>query len=124
MDRNQRQSRAEKRMLGRNIVHPEKNVQPRGEYTRGSYGGKGGQITWRAGAQYTGNRGGNSTNRGGYQSGPWRDPNAMDVDKGTGGDRKCYHCEKFSHMARNCWDRGKARVVETLQELAKENGGQ
>jgi len=69
LDRNQRQSRAKKRMLGRNTVHPEENVQPREEYSRGSYGGRGGQITWRAGAQYIGNRGENSTNRGGYQLG-------------------------------------------------------
>jgi len=42
LDRNQRQSRAEERMLGRNAVCPEGNVQPRGG---GSYGGRGGQIT-------------------------------------------------------------------------------
>jgi len=71
-----------------------------------------------------GNRGENSTNRGGYQLGPRRDPNVMDVDRETGGDRKCYYCGKFGHMARNCWDREKARVVETPQESAKENEGQ
>jgi len=27
-------------------------------------------------------------------------------------------------MAKNCWKRYKGRVVEMLQELAKENGGQ
>ena len=116
LDRNQRQSRAEQRMLGRNAVCPGGNAQPRG----GSYGGRGGQIMQRWGDS----RGGNTFNRGGYQLGPRRDPNAMDVDRGTGGDRKCYHCGKFGHMARNCWDRNKARVVETPQELAKENGGQ
>jgi len=122
LDRNQRQSRAEERMLGRNVAHPGGNAQPRG----GSYGGRGGQITWRAGVPQTGgNRGGgNMFNRGGYQTGLWRDPNAMDVDRGMGGDRKCYHCGKFGHMARNCWDRRKARVVEMPQESAKENGGQ
>jgi len=26
-------------------------------------------------------------------------------------------------MAKNCWERHKGRVVETLQESAKENGG-
>jgi len=116
LDRNQRQSRAEQRMLGRNAVCPGGNAQPRG----GSYGGRGGQIMQRWGDS----RGGNTFNRGGYQLGPRRDPNAMDVDRGMGGDRKCYHCGKFGHMARNCWDRNKARVVETPQELAKENGGQ
>jgi len=48
----------------------------------------------------------------------------MDVDRGTGEDRRCYHCGKFGHMVQNCWDKNKARVVETLQELAKENGRQ
>jgi len=43
LDRNQRQSRAEERMLGRNATCPEGNVQPRG----GSYGGKEGQIMQR-----------------------------------------------------------------------------
>jgi len=42
LDRNQRQSRMEERILGRNIAYPEGNAQPRG---RGSYGGRGGQIT-------------------------------------------------------------------------------
>jgi len=123
LDRNQRQSRAEERILGRNVARPGGNVQPRG----GSYGGRGGQITWQAGVPQTGgNRGGggNMFNRGGYQTGPWRDPNAMDVDREMGGDRKCYHCGKFGHMTRNCWDKGKARVVEMPQESAKENGGQ
>jgi len=42
LDKNQRQSRTEKRVLGRNAVRPGGNAQPRGE---GSYRGKGGQIT-------------------------------------------------------------------------------
>jgi len=116
LDRNQRQSRVEERMLGRNAAHPGGNAQPRG----GSYGERGGQIMQRWGD----NRGGNMFNRGGYQPGPRRDPNAMDVDRGTGEDRKCYHCRKFGHMARNCWDKNKARVVETPQGSVKENGGQ
>jgi len=98
LDRNQRQSRAEERMLGRNAACPGGNAQPKG----GSYGGRGGQITQRWGDNGGGyRRGGNTLNRGGYQSGPWRDPNAMDVDRGIGGDRKCYHCGKFGHMAQN-----------------------
>jgi len=56
--------------------------------------------------------------------GPRRDLNTMDVNRGRGGDRTCYHCGKFGHMAQNYWKRNRARVVETLQELAKENGGQ
>ena len=42
LDRNQRQSRIEERMLGRNVVCPRGNAQSRG---KGSYGGMGGQIT-------------------------------------------------------------------------------
>ena len=42
LDRNQRQSRMEERMLGRNVAYLERNVQPRGG---GLYGGRGGQIT-------------------------------------------------------------------------------
>jgi len=116
LDRNQKQNRAEERMLGRNAARSGENAQPRG----GSYEGRGGQIMQRWGDS----RGGNTFNKGGYQPGPQRDPNAIDVDRGTGGDRKCYHCGKFGHMAWNCWDRNKARVVETPQESAKENGGQ
>jgi len=42
LDRNQRQSRAEERMLGRNAVRPGGNAQPRGNFGGGSYGGRGG----------------------------------------------------------------------------------
>jgi len=44
LDRNQRQSRAEERMLRRNTAHLGENAQPRGGYGGGSYGGRGGQI--------------------------------------------------------------------------------
>ena len=79
---------------------------------------------WRTGGGYRGGGGGNMFNRGGAQTGPRRDPNAMDIDKGKGGDRTCYVCGKWGHMAKNCWERHKGRVVETLQESAKENRGQ
>jgi len=127
LDRNQRQSRVEERMLGRNTARPGGNAQPRGSFGGGSYGGRRGQITWWAGVPQTGgNRGGagNTFNRGGYQTGPRRDPNAMDVDRERGEDRTCYHCGKFGHMARNYWERNKVRVVEGPQESAKENGRQ
>jgi len=120
LDRNQRQSRAEERVLRRNAARPGGNVQPRGG---GSYGGRGEQITWRTEGGYRGGGGGNTSNRGGAQTGPRRDPNAMDVNRGRRGDRTCYVCGKWGHMAKNCWERHRGRVVEILQELAKENGG-
>jgi len=71
-------------------------------------------------------------NSGGYQGpsmssqnqmGSRRDPNAMDADKGR--ERDYYVCGKWGHMAKNCWERWKKkRVVETLQESVKDNGGQ
>jgi len=76
------------------------------------------------GGRYRGEEGGNMSNRGGTQMGSRRDPNAMEIDRGRGGDRTCYVCGKWGHIAKNCWKRHKGRVVETLQESAKENGGQ
>jgi len=99
LDRNQRQSRAEERVLGRNAVCPGGNAQPR---EGRSYGGRGGQIMWRIGGGYRGGEGGNTSNRGGAQMGPRRDSNIMDVDRGRGGDRTCYVCGKWGHMAKNC----------------------
>ena len=128
LDRNQRQSWVEKKMLGRNTVCPEGNVQLKSRgYGGGSYEGRGEKITWRAGGPSIGGgyRGeGNIVNRGGNQTGSRRDPNAMNVDRGREGDRTCYVCGKWGHMAKNCWERYKGRIVEMLQELAKENGGQ
>jgi len=94
LDRNQRQSRAEKRVLGRNVACPGRNIQPRGEgYKEESYRGRGGQIMWRAGNTSGGYRGGSSmSNQGG--AGPERDPNAMDVNREKEGDRTCYVCGK------------------------------
>jgi len=121
LDRNQRQSRTEERVLGKNMVYPGRNAQPRGE---GSYRGREGQITWRTGGGYREGGSRNTTNREGAQMGPRRDPNAMDVDRGRGGDRMCYVCGKWGHMAKNCWERHRKRIVETLQESTKENRGQ
>ena len=76
LDRNQKQSRMEERILGRNAAYLGENVQPRG---RGLYGRRGGQITWRMGGGYRGEGGGNMFNRGGTQVGPRRDPNAIGI---------------------------------------------
>jgi len=46
------------------------------------------------GEEYRGGGGGNTTSREGAQTGPRRDPNAMDVDRGREGDRSCYVCGK------------------------------
>ena len=69
-------------------------------------------------------RGGMQNNQRGQ--GLERDSNAMDVDRGKRGDRTCYVCGKQGHMAKNYWQRkGKeGRVVEILQESAKDNRGQ
>jgi len=42
LDRNQRQSRMEERMLGKNMACPGGNVQPRGGYGGELYRGRGG----------------------------------------------------------------------------------
>jgi len=63
-------------------------------------------------------------NRGENQMGLKKDPNAMDVDRRREGDRTCYICGKWGHIVKNCWKRHKGRVVEMLQESAKDNGGQ
>jgi len=39
---------------------------------------------------------------------PRRNPYAMDVDHG----RNCYACGGFGHMARNCRNRGRGRVIK------------
>jgi len=121
LDRNQRQSRMEERMLERNMACLGGNAQPReGEL----YRGREGQIIWRTEEGYRGGGEGNMLNRGRTQMGPRRDPNAMDINRGRGGDRTYYMYGKWGYMAKNCWERYKERVVETLQELAKENKGQ
>jgi len=102
-------------MLGRNVACPGGNVQPRGGIGEGLYGGRGGQIMHRWEETGGGYRGGENTfNRGGNQMGPWRDPNAMEVDRNREGDRKCYYCGGFGHIVRNCWKKRKARVVDAL----------
>ena len=97
-------------------------MQPKRGFGEGSYKEKEGQIVQRAG---------NQNFRGGTQNN-WeeqeleRDPNTMDIDRGRERNRTCFVCEKWNHMAKNCWQRkGKeGRIVEMLQELAKDNGRQ
>jgi len=50
----------------------------------------------------------------------------MDVDREKGGDRMYFVYRKWSHMAKNCWQRKKreGKVAEILQESEKENGEQ
>jgi len=60
LDRNQRQSRAEERVLGRNTTYPWGSVQSR---EGRSYGGRGEQIMWRIGEGNREGRGGNMSNR-------------------------------------------------------------
>ena len=62
--------------------------------------------------------------RGGAQTGPRRDPNTIDVDRGRGEDKTYYVYRKWGHMAKNCWERHRGNRVVELQELAKEKGGQ
>ena len=79
-----------------------------------SYRGRGGQITWRIGGGYREGGEGNTFNRGRTQMGPRRDPNTMDIDRGRGGNRTCYVCGKWGHMAKNYWERHKGKIVEIL----------
>jgi len=46
-----------------------------------------------------GNRGGNLSNREENQLGLWKDPNTMNINKRREGNRTCYYCGKFGHMA-------------------------
>jgi len=66
-------------------------------------------------------REGNILSRRGTQMGPRRDLNAIDVNREREEDRTCYICGRWGYMAKNCWERHKERVVETLQKLAKES---
>jgi len=98
LDRNMRQSRAEEKMLGgRKATHPavgsaQQPGGPRSSWNTGTF-----RRGW--------------TPRGGWHqkgvatrlTGGERGPGAMAVDRGQGvGDRRCFNCGGFGHMARNC----------------------
>ena len=51
LDRNQRQSRAEEKILGRNVAHLQENVQSKRGFGEGLYRGREGQIVQRARAR-------------------------------------------------------------------------
>ena len=55
---------------------------------------------WRAGNNSRGYQGLSMLSQ--NQMGLRRDPNVIDVDKGRGGDRTCYVCGKWGHIAKNC----------------------
>jgi len=82
------------KMLGRNMVCPGGNAQPRGDYGGGLYGGRERQITWRIEKGYKGEGEGNTFNRERTQIGPRRDLNAIDIDRGKREDRMCYMYRK------------------------------
>ena len=108
-------------MLGRNAVCPQRNVQPKGVFGEGSYGGRGEQIIQRPGNQHRGEY----QNRG-RQLGSARDPNVMEVNKQREEDRTYFIYRKWGYIAKNCWQRKERerRVVKMLQESAKDNGEQ
>ena len=100
LDRNLRQSRAEEKILGNKgaawVARPPE-VQPFRE-TR---------PFWSNGHQ----EGFHGAPRGGFSRDLRRreaggqgvqDPNAMEVNRGWGGDQRCFNCGMFGHMAQYC----------------------
>jgi len=119
LDRNLRQSRVEERVLGSKGAarvarppeaqpsrrfRPSWNNENQGGFHRGQRGELGGDLRRREGGQ-------------GVQ-----DPNAMEVDRGWGGDQRYFNCRMFGHMARHCKNRKEVRGG--TQEMSKDQGDQ
>ena len=99
-------------MLKRNVVHLQRNIQPRGGFEEESYRRKEKQIMQRAESQNFREGAQNNQRRQELE----RDSNTMDVDRGREGDRTCYIYRKWNPMAKNCWQRKEReeKVVEML----------
>jgi len=100
LDRNLRQSRVEEKVLGEKgmmqVVRPSEVQLSRGARPFWSNGHQGGFCRAPRGEFSRDLR-----RREGGGQGVW-DPNAMDVDRGWGGDQRCFNCEMFEHMAQHC----------------------
>jgi len=119
LDRNLRQSRAEEKVLGgkgaARVARPPEAQPSRGFRPFWNNGNQGG---FRGGQR--GGLGGDLRRREGGQGA--QDPNAMEVDRGWGGDRRCFNCGMFGHMARHC--RNRREVRGGMQEASKDQGDQ
>ena len=127
LDRNQRQSRAEKRMLGRNMVCLLENAQQRGRFGGGLYREKGEQIMQKTEAQ---NFRKEYQNRRNQYRGTETGLGPIVVDRGERreGYQICFNCGGFGYMT---WDYrskkqkvGEERRINQRDELSKENRGQ
>jgi len=120
LDRNLRQSTAEEKVLGSKRaawvarppeVQPFRGARPfwnnrhQGGFHGAPRGGLGGDLRRRE----RGEQGA-------------QDPNTMEVDRGWGGDQRCFNCEMFGHMAQHC--RNWKEVRGGAQKASKDQGDQ
>ena len=52
---------------------------------------------------------------------PWQDPYTMKVDQGN---RNCYSCRSFRHLARNCRNKGTGGRIRERRRLEYRNNRQ